>query len=165
MFENLTNNSLKNYVLCQSHYLGAPALSEDAMLNMTKDEFELISDADLYVFFEKSMKGGLSYISKRYSKTNNKNLKSYDAKQESKHIIYLGTNNLYGYAMTKFLPTISYKWIDPKKFDLNKYTSNSSMGCVLEVHFEYPKELDEFHNDYPLASDKIEIKKWCLVIN
>ena len=97
MLENLTNNSLKNYVLCQRHYLGAPALSGDAMLNMTKDEFELISDADLYVFFEKSMKGGLSYISKRYSKTNNKYLKSYDAKQESKHIIYLGTNNLYGF--------------------------------------------------------------------
>ena len=51
------------------------------------------------------------------------------------------------------------KWIDPKKFDLNKYTSNSSNRCVPEVDIEYPKELHELHNDYHLAPDKIEIKK------
>ena len=44
-------------------------------------------------------------------------------------------------------------------FDLNKYSSNSSKGCVLEVDHEYPKELRELHNDYPLAPDKIEIKR------
>ena len=44
-------------------------------------------------------------------------------------------------------------------FDLNKYTSNSSRGFVLEVDLEYPKELWELHNDYPLAPDKLEIKR------
>ena len=44
-------------------------------------------------------------------------------------------------------------------FDLNKYSSNSSKGCVLEVDHEYPKELRELHSDYPLAPDKIEIKR------
>ena len=86
-------------------------------------------------------------------------MKSYDPKQESKHIIYLDANNLYGYAMSKFLPTIGFKWIDPKEFHLNKCTSNSSKGCVLEVDLECPKELRELHNDYPLAPDKIEIKR------
>ena len=61
--------------------------------------------------------------------------------------------------MSKFLPTIGFKWIDPKEFDLNKCTSNSSKGCVLEVDLECPKELRELHNDYPLAPDKIEIKR------
>ena len=42
---------------------------------------------------------------------------------------------------------------------MNNYTSNSSKGCVLEVDLEYPKELLELHNDYPLAPDKIEIKR------
>ena len=50
--------------------------------------------------------------------------------------IYLDTNNLYGYAMSKFLPTSRFKWIDPKEFDLNKYISNSSKGCTLEVDLE-----------------------------
>ena len=61
------------------------------------------------------MRGSVSYISKRYSETNNKYLKSYDQKQESKHILYLGTNNLYGYATSRFLLTSGFKWINPKE--------------------------------------------------
>ena len=53
--------------------------------------------------------------------------------------------------MSNFLPISGLKWIDPKVFGLNKYTSNSSKGCVLEVGLEYLKELRELHNDYPLA--------------
>ena len=138
--------------------MSAPTLSWDEMLNMTKVELELIRDPDMYIFFEKCMRGGVSYISNRYSKANNKYLKCYHSKQESKHIICLDANNLYGYAMSKFLLTSGFKWIDPKEFELNKCTSNSLKGCVLEVDLEYPKELRELHNDYPLAPDKIEIK-------
>ena len=139
--------------------MSAPALSWDAMLNMTKVELELIPDPDMYIFFEKGTRGEVSFISNRYIKASNKNLKFYNPKQESKHIIYLDANNLYGYALSKFLSTSGFKWIDPKELDLNKYTSNSSKGCVLEVDLEYSKELRELHNDYPLAPDKIEIKR------
>ena len=66
--------------------MSPPDLSLDAVLNMTKAELELIPDADMQLFFEKDMRDGLSYISKRHSKTNNKYLKSYDSKQQSKHI-------------------------------------------------------------------------------
>ena len=61
--------------------------------------------------------------------------------------------------MSTFLPTSGFKWIDPEEFNLNKYTCNSSKGCVLEVNLEYPKELHELHNGYPLAPEKIEIKR------
>ena len=61
--------------------------------------------------------------------------------------------------MSKYLVTCRFKRKDPKQFHLNKYTSNSSKGCVLEVDLEYPKELCKLHNDYPLAPDKIEIKE------
>ena len=98
-------------------------------------------------------------ISNRYRKANNKYLKSYEPKQESKHIIYLDANNFYGYAMSKFLPTSGSKWIDLKEFDLNKYTSNGSKRCVFEADLEYPKGLRELHNDYSLAPQKIEIKR------
>ena len=49
--------------------------------------------------------------------------------------------------------------IDPKKFYSNKYRGSSSKRCVLEVDLEYLKELRELHNNYPLAPDKMEIKK------
>ena len=42
---------------------------------------------------------------------------------------------------------------------MNKYTSNSSKGCVIEFDLQYPKKLRELHSDYPLAPDKIEIKR------
>ena len=84
---------------------------------MTKVELECIPDPYIYILFEKCTRGQVSYISNRYSKANNKYLKSYHQKQESKHIIYLDANELYGYAMAKFLPTSSFKWIDPKEFD------------------------------------------------
>ena len=45
------------------------------------------------------------------------------------------------------------------KYTCNKYTSNSSKGFVLEVDFEYPKELQDLDNGYLLAPDKIEIKR------
>ena len=124
-----------------------------------KNELQLIPDPEMCIFFEKVSRGGVSYRSNRYSKANNKYLKPFDPKQESKHIIYLDANNLYHDAMSKYLATSRFKWIDQKKFELNKYTSNSSKECVLEIDLEYPKELPELHNDYPLAPEKIEIKR------
>ena len=61
--------------------------------------------------------------------------------------------------MSKFFPMTGFKWLVPKKFDLNKYTSNSSKGRVLEIDLEYPEELRELHTDYHLAPDKTEIKR------
>ena len=127
--------------------MSAPALDLDAILNMAKVELDLISDPDMHIFFEKGTRGGAFSISIRYSKGNKNYLKSYDPKQESKVIIYLNANNLYDFAMSKFLPTSSFKWIDPIEFDLNKCTSNSSKGCVLEVNLEYQKKLQELRNN------------------
>ena len=165
LFQKFRYNSINNYGLCPSHYLSGPGLTWDAMLKMTKIKLELISDPDRYIFFEKGTRGGISYISSGYSKPNNKYLKSYDPKEESKHMIYLDAKNLYSYAMSKFLPTSGFKWIDLKEFDLNKYTSNSSKGCVLEVDLEYRKELRVLHNDYPLTPNKIDIKRVMLSEN
>ena len=57
--------------------------------------------------------------------------------EESKHVVYLDENNSYGYVMSKFLPAREFKLTDPKEYDLDKYTSNSSKGCFLEVVLEY----------------------------
>ena len=87
------------------------------MLNMTKIKLELISDPGMYISFEKVLRVRIPYISNRYSKASNNYLKSYDPKQESKHIINLRANDLYGYAMSKFLLSSGFKWIYPKKFE------------------------------------------------
>ena len=66
---------------------------------MAKLELEHFPDSDMYLLFEKGMRGRVCYISKRYSKTNNKQLKSFDPKQELEHIIYIDENNLFSYAV------------------------------------------------------------------
>ena len=78
VFRKFRNNSLKIYRVCPKHYLSASALSWDAVLNMTKVEPELITDPNMYIFFEKDMGGGVSYIGNRYSQANNKHFKSYE---------------------------------------------------------------------------------------
>ena len=65
---------LKNYGLDLCHYLNSPGLSWYAMLKMTVIELELISDAEMHLFIEKGMKGAISYIAKRYSKANNRQI-------------------------------------------------------------------------------------------
>ena len=87
------------------------------MLKLGKINIELISDPDINIISEKGMRGGVSYISNKYSKANNKYLKSYNSKQEWKHILYLDANNLYGYTISKFHPTSEFRRIDSKEFD------------------------------------------------
>ena len=156
VFRKIINNSLKNHALCPSHYLITPGLSWDAMLKTKQTELGLMSDLEVYIFF--TTKDWIFDISNRFIIPNNKYLKSYYPKQELKHIIWLGTNNLHGCTMSKFLPISRFKWIVPEGFDLNNYTINSSKRCVLKVDLEYLKNLHELHNYYPLAPDKIEIK-------
>ena len=60
-FQKLRNSSLKNYGLCLSHYLSITGFSWDAMLNVTKVKLELILDSDMYLLFEKVIRGGVFY--------------------------------------------------------------------------------------------------------
>ena len=87
-------NNLKNYGSSPIHYLNVPALSWDAMLDMTEVELELLSDAGMFIFFKNGVRVGVCYIFDRYGKANNNYSKSYNPKQESKNILYLDANNL-----------------------------------------------------------------------
>ena len=79
-------------------------------------------------------------------------MKTYDEKVTS--------NNLYGWAMSQFLPTGGFRWLTEKQIDqidLAKYIEDSNKGLILEVDLEYPEELHDLHNDYPLGSEKVKV--------
>ena len=160
VFENFRKTCLKYYKLDPCHYFTSPALSWDAMLKMTNIKLELMTDIDMFQFIEKGLRGGISYIANRYGKANNKYMKEYDEKAPSKYIVYLDANNLYGWAMSQYLPTGGFKWMTEKqinKIDLTKYEEDSTRGIILEVDLEYPKKLHDLHNDYPLGAEKVKV--------
>ena len=68
IFEKFFSVCLKNYGLDPSHYYLSPGLRWDSMLKMTGIQLEKINNIDVHLFLEKGMRGGVSYISKRYSK-------------------------------------------------------------------------------------------------
>ena len=160
VFENFRKTCLQYYKLDPCHYFTSPGLSWDAMLKMTDIKLELMADIDMFQFIETGLRGGVSYIANRYGKANNKYMKEYDEKAPSKYIMYLDANNLYGWAMSQYLPTGGFKWLSQKqieKINLGKYTDDSKKGLILEVDLEYPKELHDLHNDYPLGPEKVKV--------
>ena len=119
------------------------------MLKMTEIELELISDIKMHLFIGK---GSISYIPIRYSKANNKYMTDYDSSEKNIFIIYLEANNLYGWAISNYLPYGEFEWLSQEEiqnFDVNSISKNSFAGYILEFDLEYPDELHDFHNDYP----------------
>ena len=163
VFESFRSTCLSHYRLDPCHYFSAPGLSWDALLRMTWVNLDLISDFNAQLFIEKGMRGGISTITHRHAVANNKYMKNYNPEVESSYLIYLDANNLYGWAMSQSLPVGDFKWIpsedfeDPEDFILENYTNDTRKGVILEVDLEYPEELHDLHNDYPLAPEKILI--------
>ena len=87
----------------------------------------------------------LATLQIRYGNANNKYMKEYNEKAPSKYIMYLYANNLYGWAMSQYLPTGNFKWMTDKeisKIDLGKYKADGKKGI---------------HNDYPVAPEKVKV--------
>ena len=109
VFEETSNTYLKYYGLNTFHCFSSPRLSRDEILKMTGVELEFIDDVDMHYFAEEGMRGGISDICKKLSKSNNKHKGNYDANKESKYITYLDANNLYGWTMSQYLPYGKFK--------------------------------------------------------
>ena len=160
VFEEFRNICLLHYNLDPAWYYTTPGLAMDACLKMTKIELELLHDQDMLLMIEKGTFGGVSMISTRYGRANNKYMTmekdgvEYDTSKPSTYIQYLDANNLYGWAMSKPLPTHGFKWMCQSK--INDWKRNP---CILEVDLEYPRHLWDLHSDYPLAPEHLELNK------
>ena len=96
--------SLREYKLDPAHSWTVPGFAWNGALKMSKVDLELITDPDTFLFFENSIRGGISTVSHRYAKANNQYLPDYDPNSPSQFLIYLDANNLYGYALSEPLP-------------------------------------------------------------
>ena len=153
VFENFRDLCINNYKLDPAWYYTSPGLAWDAALRKTGVELELLSDPDMLLMVKRGIRGGISTISKRYAKANNKYMgEAYNPDQPSNFITYMDANNLYGWAMSKKLPTQKFKWMKDKELE-----NWRDIPCILEVDLKYSKNLHDPHNDYPLAPENIKL--------
>ena len=160
VFEKFRDICLKNYRLDPVYYYTAPGLAWDAMLKITKINLELLSNIDMLLMVEKGIRGGISIISNRYGKANNKYMKDYNKNEASKYLMYVDANNLYGCAMSEKLPVHGFNWLTNQEIK-NLFNNQivqvwEKTPCILEVDLEYPEELHDLHNDYPLCPERVE---------
>ena len=94
---------------------------------------------DMYNFFEKGIRGGLSVQVNRFSKANHLHLKSHNPDELTKYILYTDANNLYGYAMKQSLPYKHFEWEEEK-------TTEQWVNRVKHMH-EFENEWLERQNE------------------
>ena len=125
---------------------------------MTEIKLEFISNIYKYYYIEKGLRGGISYISKRFSEANNKYMKNNGPKKDSRYNTDLDVSDLYGWEMSRYLLYGEFKWVkNVNNFYVNSISKSSLYGYILEVDLEYPNELHNLHNDYSLAPEKLEV--------
>ena len=154
VFENFRKTCIAYYDgLDPANYISAPSLAWDALLKKTEVELDLISDEKILDIIERQKKGGLCFVgSKRHVKANNKYLPDFDVSKPSNYIMYWDANNLYGWAMSQKLPFKDLKFDTEVTIEeILKTGDESDIGYIIECDLEYPIELHNLHNDYPLA--------------
>jgi len=163
VFEKFRNTSYANYSLDPAHFITLAQFSFDAMLFYTKAVIELIQDESMYMFFESAIRGGVCFIAQRHSQANNKDIEDYDPLSPSVYISLLDANNLYGYAMQKYLPQCNFEWVTDTIFLTSEFILNhpddANIGYVLEVDLDYPASLHDKHSCYPMVAHQQKIEE------
>ena len=159
VFENFRDMCLSYYGLDPVYYYTLPNFAFDAMLKLTGIEIDLVYDQEMYEMIEAGLRGGMTQTTCKKVEANNKYMGSdCDKNKASSYINYLDANNLYGLSMIQKLPYRNLKWDDKRtEEDIINY-DNGRTGYILEVDLEYPKELHDLHNDYPLAPEVMNVK-------
>ena len=149
VFVNFIDICMEKYGLDPSYYVTAAHLANDAMLKVTDVEIELITDPDMYLFFEESKRGGVPSAMKRYSEANNKYMKDYDPEKPDVFIEYLDKNGLYTSILAGPLPFSGFRWLTGEEINEMMDDHTKIRSCTLRVDLEYPKELHDLHNVNP----------------
>ena len=157
IFQNFRNVCMGQYGLDPCHYFSLPGLSLDSALKHTGAEIELLTDYNIFLAFEKSIRGGCTQLVKKYSKSNNIFLnEKFDAQDESKYIYYLDANNLYGHAMCSPLPISNFRYVQPSEFSADSIVNMSDdaeYGYLFDVTILYPDHLHDEHNQLPFLCE------------
>ena len=95
VFENFVESSTREYNINPLYSYSLPGCTWKAGLKVTNIKLVFMKDKDLLLLLENNIRGGISYVmGDRFVESN-----------ENKQILYIDANNLYGWAMSQYLPT------------------------------------------------------------
>jgi hypothetical protein len=160
VFESFRSMAIKTYGLDPAHYRTLPGFSWDALLKHSGIQLQLISDPEIFLFLENSIRGGVSTVSHRYATANDPRLPTFDSTRPRSYITYLDVNNLYGYAMTQALPIGDFRFLSHDEIDhldIDNISDDATQGYILEVDLSYPRELHRLHSDFPVAPERLKV--------
>jgi predicted transcriptional regulator len=160
IMETFRKVSKRDYGLDPLHYLTLPSFSWDcSLLKIYKSKIipgiELLTDMDMLLMVEDGTRGGISMIKHRYA--------NVEEDLSSKRFIrYFDANNLYGWAMTQYLPYGGFEWVDENDFDKVLETimktdfenfGNEDVGYILDVDIHVPEDKHDYLAEYPLLAE------------
>ena len=157
-FEKFRDFFLTNHQIDPGYCYSAPGLTWQCGLKHTDIDLDLLIDYEMLLMFENGIRGGYSgVLGNRYVKANNKYLDDYDSIKPSNYLLYLDANNLYGWAMSRPLPTGDFRWEDPNNYNWRYPLDNR--GCIIECDLEYPLNTKFKTSKFPLAPEKLKINE------
>ncbi|XP_045466456.1 uncharacterized protein LOC123675190 [Harmonia axyridis] len=152
VMENFRKTALETYKLDPAWYYTMPGYTWDCMLKYTKCKLQILKDIDMVMFVERGIRGGISCCMHRLSEANNPQMDNFDTSKPESYLLYLDVNNLYGWAMSQYLPFGDFEWCDTS-VDVSIVPDDGPEGYILQVDLEYPQHLHDLHKDLPLCPE------------
>ena len=157
VFENFVEKSTLEYGINPLYSYSLPGYTWKAGLKLTNIKLDFIKDKQLLLLLENNIRGGISSVmGPRYIESN-----------ENTKLLYIDANNLYGWAMSQYLPTGDFKkmrlfgscedydndelLIDEIKEDILSTPDDNEFGYFIECDLEYSAEIKEKTENFPLC--------------
>ena len=152
VFEIFIKISIEEYGIDLLYCVSLPGYTWQCGMKYTDIKLQTLQDKDMILLLEQTIRGGIRFVmGDRYNKS------------DEKKILYVDANNLYGWAMSEYLP------YDEIKFDRNvnledilNTPDDSVFGYFVEVDLTYPDNIKEKRKNFTFAPVK---KKLILMIS
>ena len=152
VFENFVESSTRENKINPLYSYSLPGYTWKAGLKLTNIELDYIKSKELLLLLENNIRGGISSV------MGDRHVQS----DENKQILYIDANNLYGWAMSQYLPTGDFKKIklcceydsvlmNEIKENIFNTPDDNEFGYFVECNLEYPAEIKEKTKNFPFC--------------
>ena len=162
VFEEFRHMSLQQDGLEPVHFVSLPGLSFMSAFKMTGETIHLLREPHLYNLFERGIRGGLTFVNQHHAQ---EEIVRVGYKNMKKLLLYIDQNNLYGAAMSEYLPHSNFVLLSdndiqtrfPNQQHILNLDTEGDQGYYFEVDLHYPARIHKQTSDFPLAPESATV--------